>query len=102
MAIKNRKKKTEAKETRSLFVRLRATPAEKAKIDMAASALDMANSEYMRQVLLSDADRVLAREQQTVLSEQAWDAFSRELEAPAKPIPALAQFLKRKPIWDQT
>ena len=103
MAYKSKKKKPPVvKETRSLFVRLRATPSEKAKIEQAAAALDLDQSEYMRQVLLGDAERIMAREYQTVLSEEAWDAFARELEAPAKTIPALAEFLRRKPIWERT
>ena len=102
MAITNRKKKQPAaKETRSLFVRLRATAAEKAKIEQAAAAMDMDKSEYMRQALQNDAERVLAREHVTVLLEDAWDSFMHELDQPAKPIPALAEFLKRKPLWER-
>jgi uncharacterized protein (DUF1778 family) len=97
MAI--RKKKT--KETRSLFIRLRATKDEKDKIDKAASALDMANSEYMRRVLLSDAERVLARERHTELTEAAWTQFDKSLDEPAKPLPALAKLLQRKPLWEK-
>lgn len=102
MAIKHRKKKQpKAKEKRDTFMRLRATVAEKAKIEQAAAAVDMDNSEFMRKVLLSASSEVLEREHQTMLLEEAWNAFMRDLDSPAKPIPALAAILKRKPLWEQ-
>jgi uncharacterized protein (DUF1778 family) len=96
-----KKKKAIAREARSLFVRLRATPAEKARIEQAAAAMDMDNSEFMRQALLAASEEVLAREHQTALTQGRWDAFAKELEAPARPIPALAEFLKRQPLWEK-
>ena len=34
-----------------------------------------------------------------IMSDEAWDAFVADLDAPAKPNPALAELLRSKPRW---
>ena len=82
-------------------LRFRLNGLDKEKIKAAASARQLDASEYMRGVLLEDAERILRRERETVLRDEAWVAFNKELDAPPKAIEALAELFRTKPPWEQ-
>ncbi len=82
-------------------LRFRLNDLDREKIKAAAAAKQLDASEYMRTVLLEDAERTLRRERETVLGDEAWAAFNEALAAPPKSIPALAELFRKTPLWEQ-
>ena len=82
-------------------LRFRLSGLDKEKIKAAAAAKQLPASEYMRAVLLDDAERTLRRERETVLGDEAWAAFNEALAAPPKSIPALAELFRKKQVGEK-
>lgn len=82
-------------------LRFRLSGLDKERIKAAAAVKQLDASEYMRSVLLEDAERTLRRERETVLGDEAWEAFNKALAVPPRTIPALAELFRTKPPWEQ-
>lgn len=66
---------------------IRASSAEKAKLERAAEALRTSRSQFVLQQALDAAERVLSEQTRFVLSEDAWKAFCERLDAPERDLP---------------
>ncbi len=66
---------------------IRASTAEKAKLERAAQLLHTSRSQFVLRQALDAAERVLSEQTQFVLSEDLWTAFCERLDAPEKERP---------------
>lgn len=70
---------------------LRLHAADEARIRAAAAATGLQEADFIRQAALLRAEEVERRIALSVLPAEAFDAFRAAIEAPAKPVPGLAQ-----------
>ncbi len=70
---------------------IRASEAEKATLEQAASATHMGVSQFTLQAALRSAEEVLADQTRFVLPADKWDEFTALLERPARVLPALRE-----------
>lgn len=80
---------------------LRLAPEEKALIDEAARLLDTTPSAFILDAAIRHARAVLADETHLKLSPEQWSAFTKLLDAPAGPNPALDRLLNTPAPWDE-
>lgn len=75
--------------TKSDRLYIRASSAEKAKLERAAQALHTSRSQFVLQQALDAADRVLAEQTRFILPNDQWDAFCERLDQPERDLPNL-------------
>jgi uncharacterized protein (DUF1778 family) len=80
---------------RDTRLNIRATAAEKELIEAAARTTHQNASRFVMQAALSSAESVLADQTRFVLDDEAWDAFMRRLDEPARVVPALREAVER-------
>jgi len=80
-------------ERRTEKLDLRISPAAKAKLSAAASAVHRSMSDFVMESALSRAEETLAERRVFGLDAERWAAFQAALEAPARPLPRLQALL---------
>ena len=80
---------TDRPETKDKRLSIRASEAEKATLEQAASAAHMGVSQFTLQAALRSAEEVLADQTRFVLPADKWDEFTALLDRPARVLPAL-------------
>jgi uncharacterized protein (DUF1778 family) len=86
-----------AKEDR-LYIRV--SPAEKATLTQAAQRRHLNASQFVLQASLDAAHAVLAENNIVRLSPDAYDAFVRRLDEPARDIPELSALFAERLLFD--
>jgi uncharacterized protein (DUF1778 family) len=92
-------KPKDQKKRASNVINLRADEATRTLIDNAANLLGQNRTDFMLTCARVRAQEVLLSQTQFVLSDEAWDAFQADLEAPAVPTPELIALMSRTPLW---
>jgi uncharacterized protein (DUF1778 family) len=81
-------------------VQLRLRPVEKAVIARAAELRQTSLSQFIRENAYLAAQQVLADQALFSLSVERWKVFCQALDAPARAIPVLRQFLSQPSVFD--
>jgi uncharacterized protein (DUF1778 family) len=76
---------------------VRVTPEQDALIRQAADLEDTTVTTFMLDTVTARAKRVVKQHHDLVLSNQAFDRFIAELDAPAEPIPELVDLFHNNP-----
>jgi uncharacterized protein (DUF1778 family) len=92
--------RTAAKTTKEDRLSIRANPRQKTVLAQAAKARHMNVSQFVLQVSLSEAERVLKEETQVIVSAEEYEWLCQLLDAPPHPAPRLREALAQKPVWD--
>jgi uncharacterized protein (DUF1778 family) len=82
------------------IIQIRASAETKAILNRAAVLRGQKLSEFMLESARRQAEEALLDQRVFFLEPQAYDAFLALLDAPAKPVPYLAQLMRRKAPWD--
>lgn len=82
-------------EPKSERLNMRASAQQKALLAQAAEAVQASLSEFVLEVATERAEEILAAQDRTVLTRQAYEAFVEALDAPPADKPALAELLGR-------
>ena len=80
---------------------IRANPDQKTVLARAAKARHMNLSQFVLQVSLQEAERVVREETQIVVSAEEYAWLCQIMDAPASPAPRLREALNRKPVWNE-
>lgn len=70
-------------------------------IDRAANLLGRSRTEFMRDAAVRAAEEAIMENTPIRLSPSAFEAFVATLDAPAKPVPAMVELLKRPAPWEK-
>lgn len=70
-------------------------------IDRAASLRGRTRSDFIREAAVRAAEEAILENTFIRMSPKGFKAFMDMLEEPAKPVPELAEVLKRKAPWDK-
>jgi uncharacterized protein (DUF1778 family) len=81
-------------------VQLRLRPAEKAVLARAAQLRQTTLSKFLLEHACQAAQQVLADQAHFTLPAGRWKAFCEALDAPPRSVPALAQLLTEKSVFD--
>jgi uncharacterized protein (DUF1778 family) len=87
-------------ERRTEKLDVRVSPAAKAKLQAAASAVHRSMSDFVMESALSRADETLADRRVFGLDAEKWAAFQAALDAPARPLPRLQAMLDEPGFFD--
>ena len=87
-------------ERRTEKLDVRVSPAAKAKLQAAASAVHRSMSDFVMESALSRADETLAERRVFGLDAEKWAAFQAALDAPARPLPRLQKLLDEPGFFD--
>lgn len=79
---------------------VRVTAQQKQTIERAAEVMGRNVTEFSVEALTERAEEVLADRAAFGVSQEAWDAFSAQLDAPARPVAELVELLKRPSVFD--
>ncbi len=79
---------------------IRANPNQKTVLAQAAKARHMNLSQFVLQVSLSEAERVLREETQIIVSPAEYERLCQIMDEQPTPAPRLKAALAKKPIWD--
>ena len=79
---------------------VRVSPAAKAKLQAAASAVHRSMSDFVMESALSRAEETLADRRVFGLDAEKWAAFQAALDAPARPLPRLQTLLDEPGFFD--
>lgn len=71
-------------------------------IDRAAQLRGRSRTEFMRDAAVRAAEEAIMDTNLLRVSPEAFDAFVAMLDAPAKPVPALTELMRRPAPWDAT
>ncbi len=82
------------------IIQIRASAETKAILNRAAALRGQKLSEFMLESARRQAEEALLDQRVFFLEPQAYDAFLALLDAPAKPVPHLAELMRRKAPWD--
>ncbi|GAA3894492.1 type II toxin-antitoxin system antitoxin AtaR [Leifsonia kafniensis] len=86
--------------TKSDRLDLRLTKQHKQEIEQAAALSGRSVTDFSVSVLVKEAAEVIRRERDLAMSLEAWEAFNRVLDRPARPVEMLASLLKRPTVFD--
>ncbi len=89
-----------AKNPKEERLSIRANPNQKNVLAQAAKARHMNVSQFVLQVSLNEAERVIKEETQIIVSPEEYEQLCRVMDAPPAPAPRLKAALAKKPIWD--
>jgi len=81
---------------------MRLPDADLAIIDRAAQMRGRSRTEFMRDAAVRAAEEAIMDTNLLRVSPEAFDAFVAMLDAPAKPVPALTELLRRSAPWEAT
>lgn len=87
-------------ERRTEKLDVRVSPAAKAKLQAAASAVHRTMSDFVMESALSRAEETLAERRVFGLDAEKWAAFQAALDAPARPLPRLQALLDEPGFFD--
>jgi uncharacterized protein (DUF1778 family) len=87
-------------ERRTEKLDVRVSPAAKAKLQAAASAVHRSMSDFVMESALSRAEETLAERRVFGLNAEKWAAFQAALDAPARPLPRLHALLDEPGFFD--
>jgi len=87
-------------ERRTEKLDVRVSPAAKAKLQAAASAVHRSMSDFVMESALSRAEETLAERRVFGLDAEKWAAFQAALDAPARPLPRLQALLDEPGYFD--
>lgn len=76
---------------------VRVTPEQDALIRQAADLEDTTVTAFVLDTVTSRARRVVKQHQDLVLSNDAFDRFIAELDAPGQPVPELVELFRKNP-----
>lgn len=79
---------------------MRLPDADLAIIDRAAQLRGRSRTEFMRDAAVRAAEEAIMDTNLIRVSPEAFDAFVAMLDAPAKPVPALTELLRRSAPWE--
>ena len=79
---------------------IRADVAQKELLARAARVQHMNVSQFVLQVALQEAQKVIERETKIVVSPEEYEWLMRKLEEPPQDNLALRQLFAEKPVWD--
>ena len=85
--------------TKSERLELRLTPHQKQDIERAAAISGRSVTDFSVPLLVEEAGDVIRQERELQMSKDAWDAFNRVLNEPAKPLSGLADLLHRPSVF---
>jgi len=86
--------------TKSDRLDLRLTKQHKREIEQAAALSGRSVTDFSVSVLVKEAAEVIRRERDLAMSLEAWEAFNRVLDRPARPVDNLASLLKRPTVFE--
>lgn len=87
-------------ERRTVKLDVRVSPAAKAKLQAAASAVHRSMSDFVMESALARAEDTLAERRVFGLDAQKWAAFQAALNAPARPLSRLQALLDEPGFFD--
>jgi uncharacterized protein (DUF1778 family) len=87
-------------ERRTEKLDVRVSPAAKAKLQAAASAVHRSMSDFVMESALSRAEETLAERRVFGLDAEKWAAFQAALDAPVRPLPRLQSLLDEPGFFD--
>ncbi len=87
--------------SRDETINLRASSRQKSLIDQAAAASGRTRSDFMLAAACREAETVLLDRRYFVLSDEAFEQFAAQLDAPPQENPRLRRLLETKPPWDK-
>ena len=87
-------------ERRTVKLDVRVSPAAKAKLQAAASAVHRSMSDFVMESALARAEDTLAERRVFGLDAEKWAAFQAALDAPARPLPRLQALLDQPGFFD--
>lgn len=76
------------------------TKQHKHEIEQAAALSGRSVTDFSVSVLVKEAAGVIQRERDLAMSLEAWDAFNRVLDRPARPVDKLASLLERPTVFE--
>lgn len=79
---------------------LRLTHEQKLEIEQAASIAGRSVTDFSVSVLVKEAAEVIQHERDLAMSQQAWEAFNRIVEQPARPLEGFARLLQRPSVFE--
>jgi uncharacterized protein (DUF1778 family) len=88
-----------ASPTKSDRLEIRLTPDQKSEIERAAAISGRSVSDFSTSVLVKEAEEVIRFERDLAMSKEAWAAFTKIVDRPAKPLNALAELLRRPTVF---
>ena len=88
-----------ATKSKSERLEIRVTLEQKLAIELASHIQGRSISDFCIQLVVAEANRVIADEHRIVLSPEAWDAFQAELARPAQADPRIMDLLSRPDIF---
>ena len=80
---------------------MRLPDADLAIIDRAAQLRGRSRTEFMRDAAVRAAEDAIMETTLIRVSPEAFEAFVAALDAPGKPVPAMAEMLKRPAPWER-
>lgn len=83
------------------LIQIRASAATKSILNRAAALRGQKLSEFMLESARARAEETILDQRLFALDSEAYEAFLRMLDAPAKPRKALRARMKRRPAWDR-
>jgi uncharacterized protein (DUF1778 family) len=89
-------------ERRTEKLDVRVSPAAKAKLQAAASAVHRSMSDFVMESALSRAEETLAERRVFGLDAEKWTAFQAALDAPARSLPRLKALLNDPGFFDSS
>jgi uncharacterized protein (DUF1778 family) len=87
-------------ERRTVKLDIRVSPAEKAKLQAAASAVHRSMSDFVMESALARAEDTLAGRRVFGLNAEKWAAFQAAFDAPVRPLPRLKALLDEPGFFD--
>jgi uncharacterized protein (DUF1778 family) len=87
-------------ERRTVKLDVRVSPAAKAKLQAAASAVHRSMSDFVMESALARAEDTLADRRVFGLDAEKWAAFQAALDAPPRPLPRLQALLDEPGFFD--
>lgn len=80
---------------------LRLTHEQKLAIEQAAAISGRSVTDFSVSALTREAAEVIQHERDVVMSRQAWHAFNRIIEQPARPLEGFARLLRRPSVFEE-
>jgi uncharacterized protein (DUF1778 family) len=94
------RQRIDAEDIRDQVIRIRASKQQIELIDRAARTLNMSRSEFIRETMCQEAERIVLDQVHFRLDAEAYAQLSTLLEAPPAPSDALRTLLQTKAPWD--
>ncbi|GEM80833.1 type II toxin-antitoxin system TacA family antitoxin [Vibrio superstes] len=86
--------------TKSAPINMRVLPSVRDVIDAAANIQKVDRTVFIQQAALNEAQKILADQKDFKLEQEAFDAFEKALDEPAKTLDGIRELFERKSPWD--